>query len=152
MVTLTTKVKKALALAPRHHQETDNISRVYRDCIESGLTSPEFDNASKNSEGFYGKTGIRIDKGTLAKLKSTRKAARKLVEKSIRRHVAKEEMSRVVESVNVEEPRAPTSEEIQLNPQDEEEARQARTHTVKKSTAQVRILALDKNRETTEPV
>jgi len=142
--------EQAISFIRRFHEETGQIPSVRRICRETDLTVPRFYRMFGSLENLVEKAGLKLDKETKERIKSTRKASRKRVRKSRRKTNPRDSPSPIVESV--EQPATSIFEELQENLQTEEEARKSRLENIGRFAGQIEILALNDNPEISQPV
>jgi hypothetical protein len=108
---------------------------------------PRFYRRYGSLESLVEKAGLKLDKTTMARIKSTRKATRKRVKKSKRKYTQKEQPPSIVESGHVEQPHVRAFEEIRENVQDEEEAKDMIMEKAQCFAEELKTLVLDSNIE-----
>ena len=135
-------MEKALDFVRRFHQETGQVPSVRRICRAADLSPPRFYRLFGSLESLVERSGLKLDRETMARIKSTRKATRKRVKKSKRKYTQKEQPPPAVESGDVEQPHVRAFEEIRENVQDEEEAKDMITEKAQCFAEELKTLAL----------
>lgn len=119
---------------------------------ETGLTAPKIYRTFGSLESLIERAGLKVDKETLKRIKSTRKATRRRVKKTLQKAVPKFKNICSQPSGNIKQSAAPTFEKIQEDLETEQEAHKSRLEKVQKFAEEVEALALDGAPEVSGPV
>jgi AcrR family transcriptional regulator len=125
---------------------------VRRICRETNLTSPRFYRLFGSLESLVEQAGLKVDRETLERIRSTRKATKRRIRRKSQRSSRIQIPATTVEGESQEPPAASTFETIQQSLEAEEEARQRRLEDIGKFAAQIEILALDGDPKISGPV
>jgi hypothetical protein len=143
--------RSVIEFVQAYFKKENTTPSVRKLCKETNLTTPRFYRLFGSLQKLCEKAGIYVDQATRERLKISAKATRKRQKKAERKRSRVQIATTAPKDQGSHAQPAPTFEEIQRNLQDEEEARQARVDNVKKFVAQIELLALNENREISEP-
>lgn len=145
-------MEKALDFVRRFHQETGQVPSVRRICRAADLSPPRFYRLFGSLESLVERSGLKLDRETKARIKSTRKATRKRSKKSMRKHVQKEQASSIVESGDVDQPHVRAFERIRENITDVEEAQDSIRENAGRFAEELKTLVITGHPDVNGPI
>ena len=150
-ITLTLEEQKVIDFAREFYAQNGQVPPIRRLCRECNISAPWFYRKFGSLESFVEKVGLKVDKETSVRIRSTRKATRKHAGTRKPKPYQDSNPAMVVEGEGPKPRTASTFEEIQHNREVEEEARKERLEKTRVFASQIELLALDPDPEVSNP-